>query len=109
GRALVQLDVLVAALQRTRRDALHVLDIALILDQRGVGLDALPPGAAEQFRHRDAFELAADVPQRDVEAADRVYDDAGAAQSVQQALDAGRQFRVGRVLANRDAADDLDG
>ena len=69
-RALVQLDVLVAALQRARGVALHVLDVAGVLDQRRVGLDPLALGAAQQLRHRDAFELAADVPQRDVEAAD---------------------------------------
>ena len=41
GGALVQLDVLVAALERARGVALHVLDVAGVLQQRRVGLDAL--------------------------------------------------------------------
>ena len=41
GGALVQLDVLVAALERARGVALHVLDVAGVLQQRSVGLDAL--------------------------------------------------------------------
>src|SRR4029077_14440076 len=105
-----QLDVLVTALQRTRGDALHVLDIALILDQRRVGLDALALGAPQELRHRDAFEFAANVPQPNVEAAHGVHDDAGAAEAMQHALDPRHELRIGGILADGDAADQrLDG
>ncbi len=105
GGALVQLDVLVAAFERARGVALHVFDVAGILQQRGVGLDALSLSAAEQFRHRDALELAADVPKRDVEPGERMHHRPGATEAVQQAFDARHKIAVGRVLADGEAAD----
>ena len=67
GLALMQLDLPVAALKRARGVALQVLGIAIILQQRGIAFDVRALGAAEQRRYRDALELAADVPERDVQ------------------------------------------
>jgi hypothetical protein len=41
----------------------------------GIGLDPIAAGA-EKLVHRQPGDLAGDVPQRDVDAADRIYDDA---------------------------------
>ena len=104
GGLLVQLDVAIAALERARHVALHVLDVAAIGEQRGIDLDAVALLAAEQRMHRHAFELAAQIPQREVEAGERVDERAGAAEIVQRALEARDHRPVGRCPARPRAA-----
>ncbi len=52
----------------------------IVEQDRGIGLDPIAIVSAQQFRDRLAERLAPQVPQRDVEAADRVFDRAAAAQ-----------------------------
>src|SRR5262249_37797911 len=56
----------------------------------------------EQRGDRLALELAADVPERDVEPAQRMDDRTAAAEIVQQALAAGAEAGIGRILPDRE-------
>jgi cytochrome P450 len=56
--------------------------------RRCVSLETLVMAAAEQHVQRETQRLAGKIPERDVEAADGVHDDAVAAESMKKALDA---------------------
>jgi len=79
----VQLEVAIAAFECSCDVAAHVFDGPAVLQERRIGLHALSPHPAEQRRHRLALELAADIPQRDVETADRMHHRAAAAETMQ--------------------------
>ena len=68
----MQLDLTIAALESASGVALNVLRVAGILQQRGIAFHARSLGAAQERRHRNARELAANVPQRDIESRERV-------------------------------------
>ena len=101
----MQLDVLVAAFERARGVALEVLGVAVILQQRGIAFDMRALGAAEQRRYRNALALAADVPERDVQARERVEHRPGAAHRQQHALEPRNKRAVGGALPDRETPD----
>ena len=72
-RALVKLDVLVAARQGDLADLRHVLR-RVEAQQAGVGGDLLPLRSAQQRVDRFAGGFSRDIPQRDVEARQREAD-----------------------------------
>ena len=76
----MQLDLTVAALESASGVALDVFRVAVILQQRGVAFDARSLGAAKEGRYRNARELAANVPQRDIESRERVRQRTGSAE-----------------------------
>src|SRR3954463_10747633 len=102
---LVQLEVTVAPFERPRDVAAHVLDRSTVLQQRRIGFHAPSPHPAEQRGHRLAFQLAADVPQRDVEPADRMHHRATPTEAMQQAFQPRSQAAVARILSDGDMLD----
>src|SRR5262249_61639008 len=66
-----------------------------------------PPPPAEERMHGHAFELAAQVPQGDIEPADGVNHGPGAPEIVERALEPQRQTSIGRVLAERERRDPM--
>ena len=105
GGALVQLDVLVAAFERARGVALHVLDVAGILQQRGIGLDALALRRRRAASTPRRLRACRGCPTARCRGRDSACITGPARPSaMQQALDAGQEAGVGRVLADREHA-----
>src|SRR5262245_51377402 len=98
----MQLDAAVAALERTRHVAPHVLDRSAVAQQGSIGVDAPAPTTGEKCMHGHAFELAAQVPQGDIEPADGMDHGPGASEIVERTLEPRRQTSIGRVLAERE-------
>ena len=82
---LVELDVAIAAAERLLGVAGHRVGLA-VAQQAGVGRQVGPRAAAEQAVERQPSHLARDVPQRDVDARQRVDRRTVAADPVQHAL-----------------------
>src|SRR5262249_54168082 len=80
---------------------------AAVTQQRCIGFDAPPPTAAEERMDGHVFELAAQIPQGNVESADGMDYGSGAPEIVQRALEPRRQASIGRVLAERERRDPM--
>jgi hypothetical protein len=76
----MQLNQAIAAFESASGVALNVLWVAGILKQRGIAFDVRSLGAAKERRHWHTRKLPPNVPQRDVEARERVGQRTGAAQ-----------------------------
>ena len=103
GGALVQLDVAVAALERTRGVALHVLDVAGVMQQRGIGFDAralAPPSSLYTGTPSSLPRMSHSAMSRPLSAC---HHRTGAAEAMQHALDA-----AAVRLASVDALSDGD-
>ena len=106
-RALVQFDLAKAFAKRTIHDAADLFGIAVVLKQGCVDLDAVATAASQQGRNRQSREFAPDVPQRNVQAANRVDRGASTTEIVQGPFNPRRQFDVIDFLPNRQRGNPL--
>ncbi|MNT14571.1 hypothetical protein D3C72_1495840 [compost metagenome] len=85
----MQLDLGIAFLQGLRGHRVQAFRVAVILQQRRIHAHPVPALAAQQGMQRHAGALGAQVPQRDIQARQRMHHGAGPPQVMQRALHAG--------------------